>query len=285
MICYEARLLLGFFSSVYVGTLGIFATYIYHYGVDPFTMVFWRVLLSLILLGTYIVLFLHEIPFTRNKLCFYFFYGFVGVFIFYTLYFYTVKISSVSFVVLLVYTAPAFSVLLGRIILGEPVTKEKGIALLVVLVGVVLVVGNVELKFTKLAILTGICTGFVYALYGVLGKFGVRNEKPEKVLFMTLLFGLLFLAPFSKFSVPREALPYLIGLSFFPTFLGYTLYFHALKKVEVSRASIIAIIEPVVALILAYLLFGEELSFIQLVGGGCIICGSILVHLKNSGGD
>ncbi|WP_297071112.1 EamA family transporter [Thermococcus sp.] len=269
-----------FLAASMWGTLGIFATYIYRYGVDSFTMVFFRVLFALIILGTYITTFMRENPFTYRKLWFYAIYGFVGVFMFYTLYFYTVKISSVGFAVLLVYTAPAFSVLLGRAVFGEPLSPEKVVALVMVLFGVVLVAGNVDFAtINTLALVTGIGTGLTYAVYGVLAKFGVRAEKPERVLFMTLFFGLLFLAPFTKFSVPEGAVPYLIGLAFFPTFLGYVLYNYALKDVEVSRASIIATVEPVVAITLAYILFHETLSCIQIGGAVLIVGGSILVHL------
>jgi len=270
--------LLVFIAASMWGTLGIFATYIYRYGVDSFTMVFWRVLFALLILGSYIALFLRENPFTRERLPFYALYGLVGVFAFYTLYFYTVKISSVGFAVLLVYTAPAFSAILGRLIFGEPLTREKAVALFLVLAGVVLVAGNVNFNVSNLALITGIATGFTYALYGVLAKFGVRNERPERVLFMTLFFGMLFLAPFSKFSVPEGAIPYLLGLAFFPTFLGYVLYNYALREVEVSRASIVATVEPVVAIILAYILFGEELTPLQLLGGALIVGASIIVH-------
>lgn len=265
------------------GTLGIFATYIYSYGLDPFTMVFWRVLFALMMLGSYMVLFFHESPFTRERLSFYAIYGLVGVFAFYTLYFYTVKISSVGFAVLLVYTAPAFSVILGRLIFGEPVTPEKAGALLMVLVGVVLVAGNVDFNVSALALVIGVATGFTYSLYGILAKFGVREERPERVLFMTLFFGAIYLAPFSSFSVPLGAVPYLLGLAFFPTFLGYILYNHALKEVEVSRASIIATVEPVVAIILAYILFGEKLTPMQIFGAVFIIGASLLVHSREEG--
>ncbi|WP_456366570.1 EamA family transporter [Thermococcus sp.] len=272
--------LLVFLAASMWGTLGIFATYIYRYGVDSFTMVFWRVLFALMILGSYIALFLRENPFTWRRLHFYAVYGLVGVFAFYTLYFYTVKMSSVGFAVLLVYTAPAFSVVLGRLVFGEPVTLEKAIALLMVLLGVVLVAGDVDFNVGLLPLVTGISTGFVYSLYGIMAKFGVRDERPERVLFMMLFFGLLYLAPFSKFSVPSGAVPYLLGLAFFPTFLGYVLYNYALREVEVSRASIVATVEPVVAIVLAYVLFGEELTIPQILGAVLIIGGSVIVHAK-----
>lgn len=98
---------------------------------------------------------------------------------------------------------------------------------------------------------------------------------------------MIFLAPpFSDFSVPTGAIPYLFALALFPTFLGYVLYNHALKEVEVSRASIVATVEPVVAIFLAFLLFGgEKLSLVQLLGAALIIGGgSIVVHMGEKEG-
>ncbi len=166
-------------------------------------------------------------------------------------------ISSVSFAVLLLYTAPVYSIVLGRLIFGEPISREKLVALAMVMVGVLLVNGP-GAEFSSKALIFGLLTGLTYALYGVLAKLAVRKEEPEKALFYTLLFGFLFLIPFADFEVPIGALPYLFALALFPTFLGYVLYNHALREVEVSRASIVATIEPVVAILLAYVLFGEN---------------------------
>jgi len=271
---------LVFLAASTWGSLGIFATYIYRCGVDSFTMVFFRVLFAILILGFYMSIFRRENPFSvpRGRLWFYALYGFVGVFLFYTLYFYTVKISSAPFAVLLVYTAPAFSVILGRLIFKEPITRIKLMALFLVMTGVLLTVNLGRIVFRSLAIVTGVSTGIVYAFYGVLAKLGVRKETPERLLFMTLLFGLIYLAPFSSYSVPSCAIPYLLGLAFFPTFLGYVLYNYALKEVEVSRASIIATVEPVVAIVLSFFLLGETLSLTQTFGAVLIISGSILIH-------
>ncbi len=139
-----------------------------------------------------------------------------------------------------------------------------------------------DVRFSTKALLFGLLTGLTYALYGVLAKFAVRDDEPEKALFYTLLFGMVYLLPpFTNFSVPpRGAVPYLLALAFFPTFLGYVLYNHALREIEVSRASIVATVEPVVAITLAFLLFGETLTVEQLIGATLIIGGSSLVHMK-----
>ncbi|MBP1911591.1 EamA family transporter [Thermococcus stetteri] len=275
--------LLVFLAASMWGTLGIFAKYLNGFGLTPFTMVFYRVVFALLLLGTYIKIKGIGFSIERSRLRFYAAYGFFSIFLFYTLYFYTVTISSVSFAVLLLYTAPMYSIILGRLIFKEEITKEKVIALVMVTIGVFLVNGF-GASFSTKALVFGLLSGFTYALYGILAKFAVRKEEPEKALFYTLLFGLIFLAPFSDFGVPLGAVPYLFALALFPTFLGYVLYNHALQEVEVSRASIVATVEPVVAIFLAFLLFGEELTPVQMLGAALIIGGSIIVHMGEKEG-
>lgn len=275
--------LLVFLAASMWGTLGIFAKYLDGFGLTPFTMVFYRVVFALLLLGIYIKLRGVSFSIERSRLRFYALYGFFSIFLFYTLYFYTVTISSVSFAVLLLYTAPMYSIILGRLIFNEKITKEKLTALVMVTLGVLFVNGS-GASFSTKALVFGLLSGFTYALYGILAKFAVRKEEPEKALFYTLLFGMIFLAPFSDFSAPTGAIPYLFALAFFPTFLGYVLYNHALKEVEVSRASIVATVEPVVAIFLAFLLFGEKLSLVQLLGAALIIGGSIVVHMGEKEG-
>lgn len=269
--------LLVFLAASMWGTLGVFAKYLDGFGLSTFTMVFYRVLFAVLLLTAYLKFRGITFSLDRSRLKFYALYGFFSIFLFYTLYFYTVTISSVSFAVLLLYTAPVYSIILGRVVFREKLTPEKLLALFLVMMGVVLVNGAGN-DFSTKALVFGLLTGLTYALYGVLAKFAVREEEPEKALFYTLLFGLFFLLPFTDFSVPAGAVPYLFALAFFPTFLGYILYNHALKEIEVSRASIIATVEPVVAIVLAFLLFGETLSAKQLAGAVLIIGGSVIVH-------
>ncbi|NJE08220.1 EamA family transporter [Thermococcus sp. M39] len=269
--------LLVFLAASMWGTLGIFAKLLYQFNLDTFTVVFYRVLIAFFLLLVYN--FSKGLKIKKERLPFYAFYGFFSIFLFYVLYFYTVKISSVSLAVLLLYTAPIHSTILGYFIFKERITSIKSTALIMAVVGVLFVVNPNNEEVSALAVALGLLSGFTYALYGILGKIAVRNERPEEALLYTIGFGALFLLPFSDFRIPLNAVPYLFALAFFPTFLAYILYNTALKEVEVSKASIIATIEPVVALVLAYLIFNETLTLKQLFGAALIIGGSMLVHL------
>ena len=271
---------LVFLAASMWGTLGIFAKLLYGYNLDPFTIVFFRASTAFFLLLLYNN-FRDDLNLKKDKLKFYAFYGFFSVFLFYVLYFYAVKLSSVSLAVLLLYTAPIYSTIMGYLIFKERITPMKLASLGMVLVGVLFVTelnGSVNI----VGIILGLLSGFTYALYGILGKIAVREESPGEALMYTLGFGALFLLPFTKFSIPMGAIPYLVALGVFPTFLAYLMYNHALQDIEASRASIVATVEPVVALILAYLIFHEVLSMRQIFGASLIIFGALLLQYEES---
>jgi len=52
----------------------------------------------------------------------------------------------------------------------------------------------------------------------------------------------------------------------------------ALRRIESSRASIIATVEPVLASLLAYATLGEQLSALQILGLSLILVGAVLVQ-------
>jgi drug/metabolite transporter (DMT)-like permease len=61
--------------------------------------------------------------------------------------------------------------------------------------------------------------------------------------------------------------------------LGLALFFAAVPTIDVARASFIAIVEPVFAILLAMALFGERLGLLQWVGVAIIILGLALLEL------
>lgn len=271
---------LVFLAASMWGTLGIFAKLLYGYSLDPFTIVFFRASTAFFLLLLYNN-FRNNLNFKKDKLRFYALYGFFSVFLFYALYFYAVKLSSVSLAVLLLYTAPIYSTIMGYLIFRERITPMKLASLGMVFAGV-LFVTELNGSVNMVGVILGLLSGFTYALYGILGKIAVREDTPGEALMYTLGFGALFLLPFTKFSIPIEAIPYLAALGIFPTFLAYLMYNHALQDIEASRASIVATVEPVVALILAYVIFHEVLTPKQIFGASMIIFGALLLQYEES---
>ncbi len=62
-----------------------------------------------------------------------------------------------------------------------------------------------------------------------------------------------------------------------PTILAYSLFNRGLRGVRSSTASTLALVEPVVAATLAYLVLGERLGALGLVGSGMILLGLLLI--------
>ena len=73
------------------------------------------------------------------------------------------------------------------------------------------------------------------------------------------------------------------GLALLCTYFAYLAYSAGLQHLPATRASVIASLEPVVAALLAALLFGERLSPLALGGAALVIGAALLLSL--GGGD
>ena len=65
-----------------------------------------------------------------------------------------------------------------------------------------------------------------------------------------------------------------------PMFLGYLLFGQALKVIEASRATLITLLEPIVATILAIIIIGEAFSPIGWLGMGLMVICLLLQVIK-----
>ena len=70
---------------------------------------------------------------------------------------------------------------------------------------------------------------------------------------------------------PRAGWGWLLGLAVVSTVAAVSLFFAGLRRVGPTSAAILSTAEPVVTVILAFLVFGELLGPLQLLGGGLVI--------------
>ena len=99
--------------------------------------------------------------------------GLVGIGAFYLLYFFTVRESTVGTAAILLYSSPAFVVLLAWLFLKETLGPSRLLALTLTFGGIVLVVGAYNLtalEVTPFVLVTGLLSGLTYGLYSVFGK-------------------------------------------------------------------------------------------------------------------
>lgn len=271
------------------GTLGLFFRTLHDgYGLSALTVAFLRAgIAALVLTPTVLVVRPTLLRVSRKDLVFFLFYGLAGVAAFYFLYVQAVIQTSVTTAVVLLYTAPAFVTLMAWRAWGEPLTRQKILALSVAFAGCALVArayDPAQLRLNVLGLVLGLGAGFTYALYTVLSKSALRQHANWTALTYALLFGTLFLAPlqspagFAPLTHSVGAWLVLLGLAVGPTLGSLMLYNAGLEKVPASNASLVAMLEPVVASGLAFMFLGERLEPLQWMGGAMVIAGAVWVN-------
>lgn len=268
------------------GTLGLFFRALHDtYGLSAITVAFLRAgIAAVILLAAMLATRPRTLKISRRAIPFYIVYGFLGVAAFYFCYVQAVIQTSVTTAVVLLYTAPAFVTLSAWRVWGEVLTARKMAALALAFVGCALVARAYEppqIRLNALGVALGLGAGLTYALYTVFSKVALARHSQWTALTYALLFGTLFLAllqtpaAFAPLTQGTSVWLLLLGLAVGPTLGSLTLYNAGLQRVPASNASLVATLEPVVASGLAFLLLGERLEFLQIVGGVMVIAGAV----------
>lgn len=300
--------LLVFLAAVTWGTSSLFFRGLNAAGIGPLSAVFWRsslmasacfCLWMLILRGvsrrnTESISGSCDRPVLRNARGVWRFalLGFINIVPVQYLFAYSVLLTSIAMAVTLQYTAPFFVTILSRLLYKEPITPFKMAGLIISVSGLALAVGLKDLlsggppSVAPLAIAVGLTSGFFYGLYTLLLKRSSMEHHPIYLNMWVMAFGALSasmvaLAGGRGLEVPSGVVPWglVFALSLLPGLLGFYLYTTGLARVESSRASIVATIEPVAAGIFGFLFWGETISYTQAVGMAMVIAGIISVGL------
>ena len=161
-------------------------------------------------------------------------------------------------------------------------------ALAVALVGLVLLVGLTAGAGTGTAVLLGALLAVGSALgYAVvtLTSSGVPAGVP--VTLAGFAGGALLLSPVAlavglRFTAEPVALAVLLYLGAVPSALAYALFFRGLRTVPGAVASIVTLLEPVTATVLATALLGERLPFGALAGGVLVLAAVAGLYLRRT---
>ncbi len=73
---------------------------------------------------------------------------------------------------------------------------------------------------------------------------------------------------------------WLAALALVSTVVAIALFFAGLRRVGPTTASILATVEPVVTVLLAFAVFGETLGPVQLVGGGLVVSAVLALNVR-----
>lgn len=267
------------------GTFGLFGKKLFTYGYTSIELASLRTWIAWALLALLMLVRRQPMRIAWRDVPFYIVYALFGFALFQVLYFETLERTEVAVAAALIYTAPAFVLLISAAAGVEQLNARRVGLLLLALIGVVLVTGAARTirsgaPVSLTATLFGLAAGFAYALYTVFSKRGVERYDAARNMFWVFALASLILAisaPPWKAIGPVESFPWLLGIALFPTLIAYLLYVKALGFTAATTASMLATAEPVVAAILGAVVLGESMGFDTVVGIALIVTSAVLL--------
>ncbi|WP_022669023.1 DMT family transporter [Desulfospira joergensenii] len=196
-------------------------------------------------------------------------------------FFLSIQISSVAVGLVTFSSFPLFVTFMEPFWFNEPLEKRDVATALAVFAGILLVVPGLDLSNEiTLGAFFGIFSGFTFAVLGLVNRKNAALADPIAVAFFQNLFAsacLIFPAAVLPLTPPVwQDLPGLIFLGVFCTALAHTLFIGSLQTIRTQTASVIAGLEPVYGIVLAFFLL-REIPAVRTVLGGVVIIGATLV--------
>lgn len=269
------------------GTLGYYGRRLYPLGLTPHELASVRAAIGFLGLALWAARAPARLRIRPRDLPFFALYGIVAVALFQWLYFAAIERTTLANAAALLYTAPAFVVLLSRAAGGERVSRRQLTALAMVLAGVFLVTGAAASiadgsgSISAAALALGLASGLTYGLYTVFGKRALARYDAVQTVFWAFAFGALALSlaapPWRPFIAHPGAATLLVALGLLPTLTAYLLYIAALRRLPAATAAMLATIEPVVATLVGIALLGEAMGAGQAAGIALIVAAALLL--------
>ena len=269
-------------AAVLWGMIGPFSRLAFQEGIAPMEVAFWRALLAWILFGGHAVI-RCEVRLYPKDIPYILVFGVCGVSMFYFVYQMAVKQGGAALAAVLLYTAPAWVIVLSRLFLKESITSTKILAMVLTLIGISAIsmgkdAGHDGSPVSVSAIVFGLSSGFCYSLYYIFGKYFTGRYTSYNLFLYVLPIGVLGLLPWVTFS-PKTPTAWLalISLAIICTYGANSCYYLGLKYLDAGRASITATLEPVVAAAVAYFWWREVFTLQSYIGSAVILSAVVLM--------
>jgi drug/metabolite transporter (DMT)-like permease len=203
-------------------------------------------------------------------------------------YFAALERIDASLLSLLLYTFPAMvavaAVALGR----ERIDGRRLAALGLASGGLALVVAGAGTgALDALGTALGLGAAIVYSAYILVSERPAARMRPRVLSALvcsgaaaSLTVGSALLGELRPDEVSVAGWGWLACLAVVSTVAAISLFFAGLRRVGPTTASILATVEPLVTVLLAFLVFGEALGAVQLVGGALVLAAVPALHVK-----
>lgn len=199
----------------------------------------------------------------------------------YAAYFLALKMLTVPLAVVIFFSHPLITALGAAFVTREPPKPVHLAAALLTLVGVTIAISpgfhNKELEFSWRGVFWSTLAATAMAVYSLSGRHMTRSRSMSQVsfFFYAQVFGTFWLVLIKTFFsgwadleiLSRTQLLWILYLSLIGSFVGYTLYFFALRSIQAPAASVVSSIEIVAAFVLSAVALKRPPAFFEIFGG------------------
>ena len=273
-------------AAVIWGCVGIVTRALYSYGLGAVDITFVRAMLTVIFMFVFLVIFRRDLLKIKLKHIPIFIGSGIASFLFFNYcYMSSINENSLSVACILMYTSPIWVTIISAFAFKERITAKKIAALVLALGGCALVSFQGETKITTLGLVYGILSGIGYALYTIFGRIGVKYYSSITVTFYTFVFATIGGLPFvvtgklPSLILQPDCFGWCVAAAVFSTIIPYLLYTFGLTKIQSSTASIISIVEPIMATVVGFFAFHENLTAWSFTGIVVVVFALILLEI------
>lgn len=256
-------------------------------GMEPIEIAFWRTAaagclfcLHAALTGTL------KIYSLRDGLAFLAF-GVICIGGLFSLYQNAVKEGGAALAAILVYTAPIWVAITSRIFFKERLSPLKLTAIGLSITGVACISlsgGSGTLSITPLAVAFGLGSGLLYSCHYIFAKRYLQRYSPFALYGFCMLAGAAACFPFTPVNPARIApvwLPLLAAI-IIGSYTSFWVYSEGLKRVEATKAVILATVEPMLATLIAWWWWDEFFAPMGWLGAALVLSAVLLIIVADS---
>lgn len=191
-------------------------------------------------------------------------------------------------------SAPFFAALLEWLFDKKPVTPRWTVSFALGAIGIVLLYSGKVVppeavseaaRSTFWGLILGLVAGLTYSLYSWVAKVhissGIASGASMAAMFLlssVVLLPSLLVTGDNLFANPTNT-SVVVYMALVPMFVGYLCFGYGLRTVNASTATLITLLEPAVAVLLAVAILGEQFRLIGWLGVAAILL-SMLVQLE-----
>ncbi|HEY3322234.1 MAG TPA: EamA family transporter [Planctomycetota bacterium] len=210
--------------------------------------------------------------------------GFLGVAVYHTALNFGTRTVEAGPTCFVINTAPAFTAILARIVLGERLRLWGWAGMLIAFSGVAMIAVAKGGAIADWGIGLLLLAAVSWSTYMIIQKPLLRRYTATELTAYSIWAGTLWLMIFAP-DLPRQlslapwqATVGVVYLGIFPAALAYFTWSYALSHMPVSRAASFMYIVPVFATFLAWLWLGEQPPLLTVFGGAVVLSGVAIVN-------